>query len=70
MDVLVGEINHQSQYQAGDPRSVVGKLMEEAGTPNNAQYKDSDTREGQAHKLEREKEDAEIKSRIQNRMVK
>jgi hypothetical protein len=53
MDVLAGEINHQAQYQGGDPKEVVEQLMDEARM-GNAQYYTSGTYEFAAHQPERD----------------
>jgi hypothetical protein len=53
MDVLAGEINHQAQYQNGNAKEVVEKLMGEA-LMGDTQYKTSGTYEYAAQQPERD----------------
>jgi RHS repeat-associated protein len=60
--LLDSEINHQSQYQNGDPKQVVEQLMHEERTMHEAKYDDPNTKEYEAHKPERDYADQQNQS--------
>jgi RHS repeat-associated protein len=52
--LMDSEINHQSQYQNGDPKQVVEQLMNEHRQLGPQKYEDPTTREYEAHASERD----------------